>query len=397
MAFPAFSAAHIYHFQANPIYGDAASRVITPEDFRRARAEISGWQGYAPTPLFALPGLAASLEVAQLLYKHEGPRFGMGSFKALGAAYAGLRVLQTQLSEKLGRTVTLAEISNGSLATEAHTITLCSATDGNHGRSLAWGARRFGAGCKIYIHAEVSQNRANAMRSLGAEVIRVNGNYDASVARARADATANGWFMVADTSWTGYTQPPLDVMAGYGLLADEVCRTMPTAPTHVFLQGGVGGLAAAVAAYLRQFWGDKTPRVIVVEPDLAPCLMASARAGCAATVAVTTETIMAGLSCGEPSKVAWDILSDLADDFLTIPDSIIAPAMRRLAQPQANDPLIEAGETGVAGLAAFIAAATQPTLRNALGITPDSRVLLIGTEGITDPAIYAAIMSETAP
>jgi diaminopropionate ammonia-lyase len=397
MAFPDFSSARIDHFPGNPQGGDAAWRVISPDDFARARIEISGWHGYAPSPLIALPCLAASLGVATVDYKHEGARFGLGSFKALGAAYAGLRVLHMALTQRLNRTVTLAEISNGSLKPEASTLTLCSATDGNHGRSLAWGTQRFGAACKIYIHAEVSENRANAMRDLGADVIRVNGNYDASVACARDDAERNGWFMVADTSWPGYTQPPLDVMAGYGLLADEICRSMPQPPTHIFLQGGVGGLAAAVAAYMRQFWGKAAPRVIIVEPELAPCLMASARAGHCTTIAVTYETIMAGLSCGEPSEIAWQILADEADDFLTIPDTIIAPTMRHLAQPKTHDPMIEAGETGVAGLAALIAVASRPPLRGALGLTAASRVLLIGSEGITDPAIYAAIMSDTAP
>ncbi|MGO4909291.1 diaminopropionate ammonia-lyase [Pseudorhodobacter sp. W20_MBD10_FR17] len=397
MAFSAFSSAHIDHFSGMPQGGDGAWRVISPDDFAQASAEISGWHGYAPSPLLALPALATSLGVAAVAYKHEGPRFGLGSFKALGAAYAGLRVLRTALTERLNRPVTLAEISNGSLKPEASALTLCSATDGNHGRSLAWGAQRFGAACKIYIHAEVSENRATAMRDLGADVIRVNGNYDASVVRARDDAERNGWFMVADTSWPGYTQPPLDVMAGYGVLADEICRAMPQPPTHVFLQGGVGGLAAAVAAYFRQFWGKAAPRVVVVEPELAPCLMASARAGQSTTIAVTCETIMAGLSCGEPSELAWEILADEADDFLTIPDSIIPPTMRHLAHPHTDDPIIEAGETGASGLAAFIATASQPPLRGALGLTATSRVLLIGSEGITDPAIYAAIMRDAAP
>jgi diaminopropionate ammonia-lyase len=388
-----FTAASIDHLVATPRGGDAALRVITPDDFARALDEISGWQGYAPSPLYALPGLAQALSLGEVMYKHEGPRFGLGSFKALGAAYAALRVLQAELSKRLGRTVAMDDISTGRLAQEASQVTLCSATDGNHGRSLAWGCQRFGAGCKIYIHAEVSEGRAAAMRDLGADVIRVAGNYDASVAQARSDAAAQGWFMVADTSWPGYTQPPLDVMAGYGVMAAEAASTLPQAPSHVFLQGGVGGLAAAVAAYLRQHWGDAAPRVVVVEPELAPCLIASARAGRATTVEVTTETIMAGLSCGEASSLALDILADEADDYLTIPDSLVGPTMRLLARPLADDPIIEAGESGVAGLAALIAAAVQPTLRTALGLGPDARVLLIGSEGITDPAIYAKMMA----
>lgn len=396
MPFSSFSTAPIDHFAANRRGGDAAQRVITSGDFSRAIAEISGWQGYAPTPLFTLSDLAQALSLGEVQYKHEGQRFGLGSFKALGAAYAGLRVLQAELSKTLGRPVSLQDISTGGMTHEASAVTLCSATDGNHGRSLAWGCQRFGAGCKIYIHAAVSEGRADVMRSFGADVIRVAGNYDASVAAARAEAEANGWFMVADTSWPGYIQPPLDVMAGYGIMADEAARALAQAPTHVFLQGGVGGLAASVAAYLRQFWGDASPRVVVVEPVLAPCLMACARAGRATTVDVTHETMMAGLSCGEPSEIAWEILTDEASDYLTIPDSIVGPTMRLLARPLAGDPVIDAGESGVAGLAALIAAAQQPELRTALGLGPKSRVLLIGSEGVTDPAIYARVMAETS-
>jgi len=395
MPFASYDAAPVGHLATVPKGGTGAWDVLTPDDFARAIAEISGWHGYAPTPLHSLDALAQALSLGNVLYKHEGPRFGIGSFKALGAAYAGLRVLQTELSSKLGRSVGMDDISRGHLARDASTVTLCSATDGNHGRSLAWGCQRFGAACKIYIHAEVSEGRAQVMRDFGADVIRVAGNYDASVARARKDADANGWFMVADTSWPGYRQPPLDVMAGYGVMADEACRAMTTAPTHVFLQGGVGGLAAAVAAYLRQYWADAAPRVVVVEPTLAPCLMASARAGCATTVDITQETMMAGLSCGEPSDLALDILGDEARDYLAIPDSIIGPTMRLLARPIGNDPVIQGGESGVAGLAALIAAARQPALRTALNLGPKSRVLLIGSEGITDPAIYAAVMAQT--
>jgi diaminopropionate ammonia-lyase len=393
MPYSSFAAADLDHFAATQRGGDAADRVISADDFARALAEISSWQGYAPTPVMPLAALAQTLSLGEVIYKHEGSRFGLGSFKALGAAYAALRVLQAELPKWLNRSVTMAEISSGDLAQAARHVTLCSATDGNHGRSLAWGCQRFGAGCKIYIHAEVSAGRERAMRDLGADVIRISGNYDASVARARADAAANGWFMVADTAWHGYSKPPLDVMAGYGVMAAEVAQALPNPPTHVFLQGGVGGFAAAVAAQFRQHWKDDAPRVIVVEPELAACLIASARAGCATTVEVATETIMAGLSCGEASPLALDILADEAADYLTIPDSIVAPTMRLLARPLADDPVIEAGESGVAGLAALIAAASQPDLRAALDLGPESRILLIGSEGITDPDIYAQIMA----
>lgn len=387
-----FATAKIRHVSGNPTAGQAATTVLSPADFDQAIAEITEWPGYEATPLVALNDLAQHLGVDRIDYKHEGPRFGLGSFKALGGSYAALRVLQRQLSERLGQEVSLADIRNGAHKKACAAITLVSATDGNHGRSLAWGCQRFGAPCRIYIHAEVSEGRAQAMRDLGAEVIRIDGDYDASVALAREEADENGWFVVSDTSWEGYTEPPRDVMAGYGVMTFEACKALDQAPTHVFLQGGVGGLAASVAAALRQYWGEDAPRVVGVEPELAACLFESARAGQATTVAIEEETIMAGLSCGEPSEMAWEILSEEASDFLTIPDSIVAPTVRLLARPQGSDPAVEAGESAVAGLAALIAARQNADLSAALGLDTGSRVLLIGSEGVTDPEIFNEIM-----
>ncbi|NKB26641.1 MAG: diaminopropionate ammonia-lyase [Rhodobacteraceae bacterium] len=383
----------IGHVAATRKSGDAAFRVLSEGDFETARDEITEWPGYQPTPLVSLAHLANAINLSELRYKDEGPRFGLGSFKALGGAYAALRVLQRQISARVGHDVTLADIRAGRYADDCAAITLVSATDGNHGRSLAWGCQRFGSPCRIYVHAEVSEGRAQAIRDQGATVIRTNGDYDASVAQARAEAEANGWFVVSDTSWPGYSLPPRDVMAGYGVMTTEVCKAYATPPTHVFLQGGVGGLAAAVAAGLRQYWGDASPRVIVVEPELAACLIESARTGAATKVPIAEETLMAGLSCGEPSPLAWEILAEEASDFLTIPEELVAPTVQLLARPLAGDPPIEAGESAIAGLAALIAARQDPGLSERLDLDANSRVLLIGSEGVTDAAVFATIMA----
>lgn len=380
------------HTAGSPKPGEAAYSVLSEQDFANAQAEITAWEGYEETPLVSLAGLASQIGVSRIDYKHEGPRFGLGSFKALGGSYAALRVLQRELSKQLGRDVSLEEIRKGGHKNACAGITLVSATDGNHGRSLAWGCQRFGAPCRIYIHAEVSEGRAVAMRELGAEVIRIAGDYDDSVLLAKKEAEENGWFVVSDTSWEGYTEPPRDVMAGYSVMTREACEAMDQPPTHVFLQGGVGGLAASVAAALRQFYGEASPRVVIVEPELAACLFDSAKAGKATNFAIQEETIMAGLSCGEPSEMAWEILAEEASDFVTIPDSIVAPAVRLLANGETGDPVVEAGESAVAGLSALIAACQSPEMKATLGLGESSRVLLIGSEGVTDPAIYAAIM-----
>ncbi len=387
-----FPIARLGHVSVKPRRGDAAFRVLPAQAFAEARAEISQWDGYAPTPLVTLNALAARIGVGAILYKDEGSRFGLGSFKALGGSYAAQCLLRSEISTRIGEAVALADIRTGKFRSHCSDITLVSATDGNHGRSLAWGCRRFGASCRIYIHAEVSEGRATAIRELGATVVRIEGDYDESVAEARKAARENGWFVVSDTSWSGYTRPARDVMAGYGVMVQEICDSLDRAPTHIFLQGGVGGLAASVISGFRQHWSDRVPRAVVVEPSSAACLYASARAGETTAITVTEESVMAGLSCGEPSELAWKILSEEASNVLTLPDSVIAPTMRLLARPIEDDPAIEAGETGAAGLAALIAVRQNENLSDVLGLDSGARVLLIGSEGVTDPTIFRRVM-----
>ncbi|MEM6662753.1 MAG: diaminopropionate ammonia-lyase [Pseudomonadota bacterium] len=383
----------IAHVTGRPRRGDAAERVISRAAFADAWREITLWDGYAATPLYGLRDIARQLDVAAVHYKDEGPRFGLGSFKALGAAYAAMRVLRREVALRTGKDVAMADIRSGACRDACGDITVVSATDGNHGRSLSWGAQQFGAACNIYIHSEVSEGRADAMRAFGANVVRIDGDYDASVILAREEAEKNGWWVVSDTSWPGYWEPPHDVMAGYGVMTREAIDALPEPPTHVVLQGGVGGFAASVAALLRQHYGADAPRVIIAEPERAACLFESARQGRPTTVAIDEETIMAGLSCGEPSPLAWEILEEEASDFVTVPDAMVGPTMRSLARPERGDPAIEAGESAVAGLAAIIGARRDARLWSDLGLDEGSRILVFGTEGITDPEIYAKIMA----
>lgn len=387
-----FENATIAHVSGRPHSHQAALEILSPEGFTTAMEEITQWDGYAPTPLYSLKELAESLSLSEVLYKDESPRFGLGSFKALGGAYAALRVLQKQISIFLSNDVSLKDIRTGKYTKEAADITLVSATDGNHGRSLAWGCQRFGALCRIYIHAEVSEGRAAAMRDFGAEVIRIKGDYDDSVDLARTEAKKNNWFVVSDTTWPGYSEPPRDVMLGYGVMTREINDELTQPPTHIFLQSGCGGFAASVASALRQYWGDQTPRVVIVEPELAACLYESSKANEVKRVNIKEESIMAGLSCGEASEMAWEILAEEAVDFITIPDNIVPQTVRALARPVGGDPVIEAGESAVAGLAVLICAVKQLDLRAKLGLDKTSRVLLIGSEGVTDREIFAKIM-----
>lgn len=363
-------------------------------DGLEALAEISRWPGYAPTPLHDLPGLAASLGVARLWYKDEGERFGLGSFKALGGAYAVYRHLAEAVAAGNGERPKAADFIAGRYREATRNLTVATATDGNHGRSVAWGASLFGCRAVIYIHGTVSEGRKAAIEAFGAEVRRVSGNYDDSVRDCAAGAAAAGWQVISDTGYEGYEEIPRRVMQGYAAMAEEIVRQTPASakPTHLFLQAGCGGLAAAVAAHLWESWQASRPRLVVVEPERADCVWRSLEAGEPVRVMGELDTIMAGLACGEVSLVAWDALRLAAADALAISDTAAAAAMRALAEGTSGDPRIVAGEAGVGGLAGLMAAACDESGRRKLGLGPDSRVLIIGSEGATDPALYEEIV-----
>jgi diaminopropionate ammonia-lyase len=378
----------------NPYREDGRDAILDLTRILAARNEIAGWPGYRKTPLVELTGLADRLSIADIFYKDEAGRFGLGSFKALGGAYAVLRVLQRVL-EKAGVTVSGgAALASGRFSAHTRPVTVTCATDGNHGRSVAWGARTFGCRCVIFVHAGVSRARCDAIAAYGAEVRTVDGNYDDAVRFAAGEAARLGWHVVADTSSDGSEDAPRHVMQGYALIADEVCAQLPDGvlPTHVFVQGGVGGLAAATCAYFWERFGARAPRLIVCEPERANCLQLSAISGRPVPARGPLDTIMAGLACGEVSILAWQILKDGADAFVSIDDAAAAETMRMLARPPFGDPPVVAGESAVAGLASLILACGDAALRSTLELDAESIVLVIGTEGATDPAAYRQIV-----
>lgn len=371
----------------NARHGVPGVVTLNAAGFRRARAEITAWPGYAPTPLIALPSVAAQAGVVAIHMKDESGRFGLGSFKALGGAYAVLGVLRAALARAGGPAhATAAALEAGTHAAAARAVTVCCATDGNHGRSVAWGARRFGARCVIFVHAAVSQSRADAIAAYGAAIRRVPGTYDDAVRAAAEAAEREGWTIVSDTSWPGYMEIPREVMQGYRLMVDEALDQVPDPPTHIVIQAGVGGVAAAVAVHARSRL-PKTPMLAIVEPDQAACLLLSAEAGAATVAPGALETLMAGLACGEPSLLAWQELDRSASAFLAIPDAAVIEAMRLLAGLG-----VVSGESGAAGLAGLLLAARGPAARTALELGADSRVLLFNTEGATDPDLYASLV-----
>ncbi len=377
-------------------YGARRSEILGADALALAQRELTQWQGYAVTPLHSLPALAQAMGVASVHYKDEGSRFGLGSFKALGGAYAVARLLCRELGAQLGRTLTTQDLLTPELRALCGGITVTCATDGNHGRSVAWGAQLFGCQCVIYIHATVSEGRKEAIAQYGAQVVRTAGNYDDAVRQADLDAKQYGRFVISDTSYPGYMEVPRDVMQGYQLMVEEAAQQLPERPTHIFVQAGVGGLAAAVCGY---FWerdaGDR-PIYVVVEPDKADCLTQSAKAGQLTAVTGDIDTLMAGLACGEVSHLAWEILEKGTDAFCVIPDDAAVAAMRLLAHPLGSDPVIVAGESAVAGVAAAIAASQSDAARQTLGLNADSRILFFGSEAATDPALYEQLVGESA-
>ncbi len=376
---------------ASMLYPQQFKDIASLEKSAVAVSEISCWPNYQATPLHSLNNLAGQLDLDQIWYKDESQRFGLKSFKALGGAYAVAIQLRQRIFETVGQAASIEDLLGDKYDSIIKDIVISCATDGNHGRSVSWGCQMFGCRCIIYIHRDVSRARQQAIQELGAKVIRIDGNYDASVKQADQDATSNERIIVSDTSYAGYMEIPRDVALGYTvMLAEAVLQMKQSVPTHVFIQAGVGGLAAAVCAYFWELWGQKRPRFIIVEPVNANCLQQSARAGKPVVVEGDLETLMAGLSCGEVSLLAWDILSSGANDFMTIGEDAVASCMRLLAN---GEPAIEAGESAVAGIAAMIAACGDKQMAETLGLNASSRVFVIGTEGATDPELYQQLVN----
>ncbi|NUB11629.1 diaminopropionate ammonia-lyase [Azospirillum brasilense] len=374
------------------------SEILSLAKLVEAEAEITSWPGYRPTPLVRLDGIADAAAVQAILYKDEGSRFGLGSFKALGGAYAVFSLLQGIVAEEIGRKVDVHELIDGSFRNLTEKVTVTCATDGNHGRSVAWGAQMFGCRCVIYVHEHVSLARQKAIAAYGAEVRVHPGNYDEAVRQAAADAAQNQWITVSDTSYEGYTVIPRDVMQGYGVaLAESFAQMTPAErPTHVFMQAGVGGVAASFCSYLWERFGEEAPRFIVVEPERADCVYRTLEQGSPCHVKGELDTIMAGLACGEVSIIAWEILKTGMDAVMTITDQSARDAMCLLADAKFGDTPVVAGESAVAGLAGFLLAAQQPDSRKALGLDEKSVIYVFGTEGATDPYLYEEIVGRPA-
>jgi len=344
---------------------------LSKKDIDDAYLSVSSWEGYSPTPLIELDKLSKELNLNKIFYKDESKRFDLKSFKALGGAYA------------------VEKVSNGN-----KDIVVATATAGNHGRSVAWGARRLGLKCKIFISEFVSDARGQAMADLGADVIKVKGNYEKSLIECIKQSTDNNWQIVQDVAWKDYMIVPKYTMAGYTVMMKEIVDQInENKITHIILQAGVGGMAGAMVAGIARYL-DNVPITITVEPDSAACVLESIRTGKIEKIDIKRESLMGGMSCGEVSLVPWEILKNSVRFCISLPDDDIAKTMKLLGNASFSEQKIIAGENSAPGVISLITSCEDERIKEKIELNKNSNVMLIGCEGDTDQKMYQKLINQ---
>ena len=380
---------------------DANLAIMSTEEITKTRAFHKSFPQYTETPLTKLEHMAAYLGLKELFIKDESYRFGLNAFKVLGGSYAMARYIAKETGKDVSE-LPYSVLTSDKLHEEFGTATFYTATDGNHGRGVAWAANKLKQNAVVHMPKGTTQTRLENIRNLGATVDITDLNYDDCVrlAAKEAAATQRG-VMVQDTAWDGYEEIPSWIMQGYGTMAMEAGEQLQQQgckrPTHIFVQAGVGSLAGAVVGYFANLYRDNPPTFVVVEAEAAACLYKGAVAGDGKPRIVDgdMQTIMAGLACGEPNTISWDILKNHVKVFVAAPDWVAAQGMRMLAAPIKGDAPITSGESGAAPFGALAAIMTMDELkdaRQALNLNEDSVVLTFSTEGDTDPNRYKNIV-----
>ena len=347
---------------------DQIFNVLSKSEIDNAYQAISNWEDYSPTPLISLNKLSKDLGLKNVFYKDESKRFNLKSFKALGGAYAVEQVSKTKKN-----------------------ITVATATAGNHGRSVAWGAKRLGLKCKIFISEYVSENRAEAMRGFGAEVFRVKGNYDNSLKECINQSKKNGWEIIQDVAWDGYEEVPKLTMAGYAVMMKEISDQVNNNHiTHIFLQAGVGGMAAAMIAGCARYLKN-IPNIIIVEPENADCVLRAVEKNKIVTIEITKESLMGGMSCGEVSLIPWKIINNNAHYCISVPDDKISDTVKLLANSTFSENKIIGGECATPGIISLIASCNS-ILKEKINLNSNSEVMLLGCEGDVDRELYEKLL-----
>ena len=391
------------------VQSKASKTGVEPDMFGDAIVEntrefIKSFPQYETTPLRSLASLAAYTGAAGIYVKDESYRFGLNSFKVLGGGHAIGQYLAKSLNTELSG-LSYVKLKTAAVRKKLGEITFTAATDGNHGRGVAWAARQLGHRAVINMPKGSSLIRLEHITATGAEGYITAVNYDETVRLTADNARKNGWVVIQDTAWEGYEDIPSWVMQGYTVMADEALEQLNQLgidkPTHIFIQAGVGSLAAAVIGYFASKFNDHRPITVVVEPNKADCFYQSALAGDGRPRIVTgdLDTIMAGLACGEPNPVAWDILGSMAEMFISCPDYISANGMRILGNPLSDDMRIISGESGAVTTGILVELFRNEKLKEArekLMLDKDAKILIFSTEGDTDPVMYRKIVWEGA-
>ena len=344
---------------------------LSKEDIDDAYTKISNWKGYSPTPLIELNKLSKELNLNKIFYKDESKRFDLKSFKALGGAYA------------------VEKVTKGN-----KNIVIATATAGNHGRSVAWGAKRLGLKCKIFISEYVTDARGKVMSDLGADVIKVKGNYESSLIECIKQSTKNNWQIIQDVAWKEYITVPKYTMAGYAVMMKEIVDQLDhNKISHIILQAGVGGMAGAMIAGVARYLKN-IPITVVVEPDSAACVLESIRTGKIEKIDIIRESLMGGMSCGEVSLVPWEILKNSVKYCISLPDDDIAKTMKLLGNANFSDEKIIAGENSTPGVISLISSCENEKIKEKMQLNKNSNVLLIGCEGDTDKEMYQKLINQ---
>ena len=355
-----------FNFNRNQIFN-----VLSKSEIDDAYKIISNWKSYYPTPLENLNKLSFELGLKNIFYKDESKRFNLKSFKALGGAYAVEKISKSKKN-----------------------ITVSTATAGNHGRSVAWGAKRLGLDCKIFISEFVSENRAEAMRGFGAEVFRVKGNYDNSLKECINQSKVNGWEIIQDVAWKGYEAVPKLTMAGYSVMMKEISDQIDKNKiTHVFLQAGVGGMAAAMIAGCARYL-EYVPKIIIVEPESAECVLRAVYNNKIVTLDIEKESLMGGMSCGEVSTIPWKIINNHCNFCISISDDKISDTIKLLANSLFGEKKLVGGECATPGIISLIASCNNIKLKRELSLDKNSQVLLLGCEGDVDEELYQKLLNK---
>ncbi len=378
----------------------ASVEFLSKQEINKAKKFHMSFPGYERTPLRSLNHFAEILGIAGVYVKDESFRFGLNAFKVLGGSYAMARYMADQLKKDIS-VLPFEEITSLEIREQLGDVTFATTTDGNHGRGVAWTARQLGQKSVVYMPKGSSLRRFENIRAEGAEAKITAYNYDDTVRIIAEEAKQKGWIMIQDTAWEGYENIPTWIMQGYGTMAAEALEQLNELkiqkPTHIFIQAGVGSLAAAVQGYFASVFKEDRPKIIVVEADQADCLYKSVKAGDgkARSVGGDMATIMAGLACGEPNTIGWNVLRDYSELFMSCPDWVAAKGMRVLANPLGGDYKVVSGESGAVTTGALCELIQDKQLkqaREALGLNKDSIVLLFSTEGDTDPDKYRSIV-----